>query len=171
VVAGIAGAAVSGRDHHYKIRTIWTGNRGTGTSGYRDFDRAHVVRIAGKPDLLMSSDANFRGDGARHNPEDLLVASLSSCHMLWYLHLAAAAGLVVVEYEDEAEGHMQLRADGGGAFVRATLRPRVAISGDFDAGRAAGLHHEAHEKCFVANSVNFPVDVEPEIVAAAAAGS
>jgi organic hydroperoxide reductase OsmC/OhrA len=170
VVAGLAGAAVSGRDHHYKIRTVWTGNRGTGTSGYRDYDRAHVARIAGKPDLLMSSDANFRGDGARHNPEDLLVASLSSCHMLWYLHVAAEAGLVVVEYEDEAQGHMQLRPDGGGAFVRVTLRPRVTISGNFDAGRAAGLHHEAHEKCFVANSVNFPVEVEPEIVAASFGG-
>jgi organic hydroperoxide reductase OsmC/OhrA len=161
---------VSGRDHHYKARTIWTGNRGTGTSGYRDYDRAHVVKIAGKPDILGSSDANFRGDGARHNPEDLLVASLSTCHMLWYLHLAADAGLIVTAYEDEAEGHMQLRADGGGAFVRATLRPRVTISGDFDAAAAAGLHHEAHEKCFVANSVNFPVYVEPEIVAASFGG-
>jgi organic hydroperoxide reductase OsmC/OhrA len=157
---------VSGRDHHYKIRTVWTGNRGTGTSGYRAYDRAHAVSIEGKPDLLMSSDANFRGDGTRHNPEDLLVASLSSCHMLWYLHMAADAGLVVTAYEDEAEGHMQLRPDGGGAFVRATLRPRVTIAGDFDAVLAAGLHHEAHEKCFVANSVNFPVEVEPEIVRA-----
>jgi organic hydroperoxide reductase OsmC/OhrA len=84
--------------------------------------------------------------------------------MLWYLHMAADAGLVVTEYEDEADGHMQLRRDGGGAFVRVTLRPRVTIAGDFDAKLAAGLHHEAHEKCFVANSVNFPVEVEPEIV-------
>jgi organic hydroperoxide reductase OsmC/OhrA len=160
---------VSGRDHRYKVRTVWTGNRGTGTSGYRDYDRAHVVKIDGKPDLLGSSDAKFRGDGTRHNPEDLLVAALSTCHMLWYLHLAAEAGLIVTEYEDEAEGHMQLRPDGGGAFVRATLRPRLTIAGNFDAGRAARLHHEAHEKCFVANSVNFPVEVEPEIAAAGAA--
>jgi organic hydroperoxide reductase OsmC/OhrA len=155
---------VSGRDHHYWVRTVWTGNRGTGTSGFRDYERAHVVKVDGKPDLLGSSDANFRGDSARHNPEDLLVASLSACHMLWYLHMAADAGLVVTDYEDEAEGHMRLRADGGGAFVRARLRPRVTIAGDFDANLAAGLHHEAHEKCFVANSVNFPVEVEPEIV-------
>jgi organic hydroperoxide reductase OsmC/OhrA len=160
---------VSGRDHHYMVRTVWTGNRGSGTSGYRDYDRAHVVKIEGKPDLLGSSDANFRGDATRHNPEDLLVASLSTCHMLWYLHMAADAGLIVTAYEDQAEGHMQLRADGGGAFVRVVLRPRVAISGDFDAGLAAGLHHEAHEKCFVANSVNFPVEVAPEIVAAGVA--
>jgi organic hydroperoxide reductase OsmC/OhrA len=158
---------MSGRDHHYRVRTVWTGNRGTGTSGYRDYDRAHVVRIDGKPDVLGSSDANFRGDGTRHNPEDLLVASLSTCHMLWYLHMAADAGLIVTEYEDAAEGHMQLRADGGGAFVGVRLRPRVTIAGEFDAELAAGLHHEAHEKCFVANSVNFPVEVEPEIVAAA----
>ena len=153
-----------GRDHHYRVRTVWTGNRGTGTSGYRDYDRAHVVKIDGKPDLLGSADANFRGDGTRHNPEDLLVASLSTCHMLWYLHMAADARLIVTGYEDEAEGHMQLRADGGGAFVRVTLRPRVTISGKFDAELAKGLHREAHEKCFVANSVNFPVEVEPEIV-------
>jgi organic hydroperoxide reductase OsmC/OhrA len=155
---------VSGRDHHYRVHTVWTGNRGTGTSGYRDYDRAHVVKVDGKPDLLGSSDANFLGDGTRHNPEDLLVASLSTCHMLWYLHLAADAGLVVTEYQDSAEGHMQLRRDGSGAFVRVTLRPRVGISGDFDAELAKGLHHEAHEKCFVANSVNFPIDIEPEIV-------
>jgi organic hydroperoxide reductase OsmC/OhrA len=157
---------VSGRDHHYKVRTVWTGNRGTGTSGYRAYDRAHVVKIDGKADILGSSDANFRGDGTRHNPEDMLVASLSTCHMLWYLHLAAEARLIVTAYEDEAEGHMQLKADGGGAFVRATLRPRVRIAGDCNAEHAAALHHEAHEKCFVANSVNFPVEVEPEIVPA-----
>jgi len=145
---------------------VWTGNRGTGTSGYRAYDRAHVVKIDGKPDILGSSDANFRGDGTRHNPEDMLVASLSTCHMLWYLHLAAEARLIVTAYEDEAEGHMQLKADGGGAFVRATLRPRVRIAGDFNAEQAAALHHEAQEKCFVANSVNFPVEVEPEIVPA-----
>lgn len=155
---------MSGRDHLYKVRTVWTGNRGSGTSGYRDYDRAHVMKAEGKPDILGSSDPNFRGDKTRHNPEDLLVASLSTCHMLWYLHLAAAAGLVVTAYEDEAEGHLQLRADGGGAFVSATLRPRVTIKGDFDRGRGEALHHEAHEKCFVANSVNFPVAVEPEIV-------
>ena len=123
------------------------------------------MKVEGKPDILGSSDPNFRGDKGRHNPEDLLVASLSTCHMLWYLHLAAAAGLVVTAYEDDAEGHMQLRADGGGAFVRAVLRPRVTFQGYFDAARAEALHHEAHEKCFVANSVNFPVAVEPEIVA------
>ena len=145
---------------------MWTDNRGTGTSGYRAYDRAHVVKIDGKPDILGSSDANFRGDGTRHNPEDMLVASLSTCHMLWYLHLAAEARLIVTAYEDEAEGHMQLKADGGGAFVCATLRPRVRIAGDFNAEHAAALHHEAHEKCFVANSVNFPVEVEPEIVPA-----
>ena len=145
---------------------MWTGNRGTGTSGYRAYDRAHVVKIDGKPDIHGSSDANFRGDGTRHNPEDMLVASLSTCHMLWYLHLAAEARLIVTAYEDEAEGHMQLKADGGGAFVRATLRPRVRIAGDFNAEHVAALHHEAHEKCFVANSVNFPVEVEPEIVPA-----
>jgi organic hydroperoxide reductase OsmC/OhrA len=155
---------VSGRDHHYTVHTIWTGNRGAGTSSYREYDRAHQVKVAGKPDLPMSSDANFLGDPKRHNPEDLLVASLSSCHMLWYLHLAAEAGFVVTEYEDRAEGHMQLRADGGGAFVRVTLRPRVKISGNFDASGATALHQKAHEQCFVANSVNFPVECEPEIV-------
>ncbi|GAC1335005.1 MAG: OsmC family protein [Beijerinckiaceae bacterium] len=157
---------MAGREHRYVVRTIWTGNRGTGTSGYRDYDRAHVVTAPGKPDLLMSSDPGFRGDATCYNPEDLLVASLSTCHMLWYLHLAAEAGLAVAAYEDDAEGYMRESAETGGAFVRVVLRPRVSITGNFAPPRAAALHHEAHRKCFVANSVNFPVECEPQIVAA-----
>lgn len=141
--------------HHYKVRVEWTGNRGTGTSGYRDYERNHSIGAAGKPEIPGSSDPAFRGDPARWNPEDLLVASASACHKLWYLHLCAEAGVVVTAYEDQAEGVMKDDADGG-RFERITLRPRVTIAAG-DPAVAAQLHHLAHEKCYIANSVNFPI--------------
>lgn len=153
------------KQHHYRTSLAWTAAAGATTS-YTAYSRDHVVRSAGrpdlpKPDLLMSSDPAFRGNAARHNPEDLLVASLSSCHMLWYLHLCAVAGIVVTEYADEAEGVMVEDANGG-RFERVTLHPRVTIAAG-DAVKAAALHHEAHRLCYVANSVNFPVDCEPAV--------
>jgi organic hydroperoxide reductase OsmC/OhrA len=151
---------MAGREHHYRTQVTWTGNRGVGTCGYRDYGRDHETTSGDKPMIAGSSDPNFRGDAARWNPEDLLVASLSACHQLWYLHLCSAAGIVVTAYEDKAEGVMTEGADGGGRFVSATLRPHARLAAGSDAERAAGLHHEAHEKCFIANSVNFPVAVE-----------
>ncbi|MBL8699665.1 MAG: OsmC family protein [Alphaproteobacteria bacterium] len=156
-----------GRTHRYPVTVVWTGDRGVGTASYRAYDRDHEIRIAGKPAIAGSSDPAYRGDAARHNPEDLLVASLSSCHMLWYLHLCAEAGVVVRAYTDEAEGTMVEDAVRGGWFTRVTLRPRVAIAAGSDTARALSLHAEAHAKCFVANSVNFPVDHEAIVVAAA----
>lgn len=154
------------KHHHYRTSLAWTASAGATTS-YAAYSRDHAVRIAGKPDLPMSSDPAFRGNAARHNPEELLVASLSSCHMLWYLHLCATAGIVVTDYADEAEGTMVEDANGG-RFERVVLRPRVTISAG-DAAKAAALHHEAHRLCYVANSVNFPVDCEPSIARAPAA--
>jgi len=154
------------REHLYSTTVEWTGNLGSGTSDYRAFSRDHEIAAAHKPSIPGSSDPTFRGDRARWNPEDLLLASLSTCHMLWYLHLAAAAGLTVTAYSDHAEGSMAEQPDGSGRFTRVVLRPAVTVSAGADTQRAAALHHTAHEKCFIANSVNFPVACEPKIVVA-----
>jgi len=150
----------AGREHHYRIRVRWTGNRGTGTSAYRAYGRDHVVEADGKPPIPGSSDPAFRGDPARWNPEDLLVASLSACHQLWYLHLCAEAGVRVVGYEDAAEGTMVEAADGGGRFTAVVLRPRAIVAPGTDLDEALRLHEAAHRLCFVARSVNFDVRCE-----------
>jgi organic hydroperoxide reductase OsmC/OhrA len=151
------------REHHYAATVRWTGNTGTGTSGYRAYARDHEIASEGKPVIPASSDPHFRGDRARWNPEELLVASLSACHQLWYLHLCADAGVVVTAYEDHPEGTMLEEADGGGRFTRVLLRPRVTITAASDAQRARSLHERAHALCFVARSVQFPVECEPAI--------
>ncbi len=152
------------KEHVYKVEMQWTGNTGHGTTDYRSYLRDHVIRVAGKPAIAGSSDPAFRGDPARHNPEELLVASLSTCHLLWYLHLCAVNKIVVLAYDDQALGRMVENADGSGQFGEVTLRPTVTISADSDAKRAVEMHHRAHEYCFVARSVSFPVRVEPTIV-------
>ncbi len=151
--------------HHYRVDVEWTGNRGTGTDGYRNYSRDHVIRIAGKPELAGSSDPTFRGDASRHNPEDMLVTALSTCHMLSYLHMATVAGVVVTAYTDAAEGTMATEGDGG-RFVEVVLRPVVTISAASDPARAEAVHDAAHHACFIANSVNFPVRCEPRTVVA-----
>jgi organic hydroperoxide reductase OsmC/OhrA len=158
----MAPSAARERVHRYEATVVWTGDEGVGTRDYTAYRRDHVIRFPGKPDLLGSSDVSFRGDPTRYNPDQLLVASLSACHMLWYLHLAAVGGVVVREYEDRADGTLSLDPDGGGRFTEAVLRPRVRIERG-DLARAHALHEDAHRKCFVANSVNFPVRVEPTI--------
>jgi organic hydroperoxide reductase OsmC/OhrA len=150
------------RTHRYAVRMEWSGNLGSGTSGYKDYARAHELVVPGKPPIPGSSDPAFRGDATRWNPEELLVASLSSCHMLWYLHLCATNGVVVTAYTDDAEGTMVETEDGGGRFATVRLRPRVTI-GSGSRSLAESLHHEAHAKCFVANSMNFPVECAPTI--------
>ena len=150
--------------HNYCVSIEWTGNRGDGTVHYSAYDRDHVISIEGKPDISASSDPAFRGNKARHNPEDLLVASLASCHMLWYLHLCADAGVVVLDYRDEATGHMERAADGRMRFTSVVLTPRVVIDARCSGEQAKVLHQAAHDACFIANSVNFPVTCEPQIV-------
>jgi organic hydroperoxide reductase OsmC/OhrA len=151
------------REHRYAVRVDWTGNLGTGTSGYRAYSRDHTIGAGAKPAIPGSSDPAFRGDPARWNPEDMLVASLSACHQLWYLHLCATAGIVVTAYADEAEGVMEEGPDGGGQFSSVVLRPRVTLAPGSDAAKALALHHDAAEKCFIARSVNFPVRHEPAV--------
>jgi organic hydroperoxide reductase OsmC/OhrA len=157
--------------HSYHVQTTWTGNRGDGTAGYRAYDRDHEITSAtpGEPrtpqPIAGSSDPAFRGDPARWNPEQLLTASLSQCHMLWYLHLCAVAGVVVTEYTDEADGTMLEAPDGGGRFTEVVLRPRVTVSSLDMLEQAVSLHEQASEKCFIANSMNFPVRHVPTVTA------
>jgi organic hydroperoxide reductase OsmC/OhrA len=154
------------RDFTEALMASWNGNLGTGTSGYRDYSRNYEIVSEGKPAIQGSADPAFRGDRSRWNPEELLVASLSACHKLWYLHLAAEAGIIVTAYADRAEGVMEVGRDGVGRFKSVVLHPTVTVAAGSDLGRARTLHKPAHEKCFIANSVNFPVECEPEIVAA-----
>ncbi len=154
--------------HGYGVRIVWTGNRGVGTRDYRAYGREHTITAADKPDIPGSSDPAFRGDAGRWNPEALMVASLSTCHQLWYLHLCSDAGVTIEAYEDEAEGVMVEDADGAGRFVGVTLRPKIRLAPGADVARAAALHPLAHEKCFIANSVNFPVAIEPTFETGAA---
>lgn len=149
------------KTHGYGIRVRWTGNRGTGTSSYRAYGREHSIEVDGKPALAASADPAFRGDTGRYNPEELLVAALSSCHMLWYLHLCATAGVTVTAYTDDAVATMVEDADGGGRFTEAVLRPRITIAAGADRERARALHEDAHRLCFIANSMNFPVRCDP----------
>lgn len=151
------------KQHSYKVQTDWTGNNGNGTKNYTSYLRDHVVVVDGKPPIPGSSDPSFRGDRSRYNPEELLVASLSSCHMLWYLHLCAVNHVTVIEYRDTASGLMSEHEDGSGEFVRVVLRPKVKIVAGDDRARALELHHEAHKLCFIARSVNFPVEIEAEV--------
>lgn len=150
------------KSHEYEVSVTWTGNTGSGTSSYRAYERAHEVAAAGKPPIAGSADPAFRGDPSRWNPEEMLVASLSQCHMLWFLHLCAVEKIVVTGYEDRARGTMTETPDGGGRFAEVVLRPRTTLADPAQAGRAAELHERANELCFIANSVNFPVRHEPE---------
>src|SRR5215831_14827316 len=152
------------KTHHYDVTVTWTGNTGTGTSGYREYERRHEISAsAQKPPIPGSSDPAFRGDPARWNPEELLVASLAACHKLWYLHLCAEAGIVVTAYVDHAEGVMEETGDGSGRFQSVILRPKVTVRSGSDLAKARALHDVAHSKCFIANSVNFPVNHVAEI--------
>jgi organic hydroperoxide reductase OsmC/OhrA len=145
------------KQHHYQLTTQWTGNTGTGTSGYTTYERSHTIAVNNKVVIESSSDPAFRGDNTKHNPEELLLASLSSCHMLWYLHLCAEAAIVVVDYIDNATGIMEETANGGGRFTAVTLNPIVTITETEAVQKANELHSKANELCFIANSVNFPV--------------
>ena len=152
-----------GRQHSYHVNVTWTGNTGSGTSNYRSYERSYDVSADGKPVIAGSSDPAFRGDRSRWNPEELLVAALSACHKLSYLHLCAVAGIVVLEYVDHAEGTMEELPEGSGRFTQVTLRPQVKIAAGVEARKAHDLHESAHAKCFIANSVNFPVICEPTV--------
>ncbi|MBS1563283.1 MAG: OsmC family protein [Bacteroidetes bacterium] len=147
--------------HHYQVDVTWTGNTGTGTATYRGYERSHTISVPGKPVIEGSSDPSFRGDPSRYNPEEMLVAALSTCHMLSYLHVCATAGIVVIDYVDKATGTMETTKDGGGHFTEVTLHPVVTITDASRIAEANELHHKAGKLCFIAASCNFPVAHEP----------
>jgi len=147
--------------HSYQASVIWTGAGETGTTSYTAYSRNHEIRFDGKPPLQGSADPAFRGDPARYNPEELLVAALAQCHMLWFLHLAASDGVVVHAYRDDPTGTMRVAAAGAGQFTEVVLRPQVAVEGEVTEEVLDALHARAGEHCFISRSVNFPVRAEP----------
>lgn len=151
---------IAKKTHGYRTSLRWNAHDGEGTTNYRSYSRNHVVSSGDKAPIAASSDPAFRGDATRYNPEELLVAALSSCHMLWYLHLCAVNGIVVTEYRDDASGEMRENDDGSGQFAKVVLRPVVTLREGSDEAKARELHHKAHEMCFIARSVNFPVEIE-----------
>ena len=151
------------KNHLYSLSISWTGNLGTGTSSYRAYSRDHVIRSEGKPTIPGSSDPAFRGDPGRYNPEELFVSTLSSCHMLWMLHLCASHQITVVAYDDQPEGLMIEREDGSGYFKEVVLRPRLSILEAEKEGQLSHLHEQAHKMCFIANSVKCEVKVIPTL--------
>ena len=146
--------------HRYSLDLEW---RGDNTRTYDNYTREHSIRISGKPDLIASADPMFRGDTALHNPEDLLLAALSGCHLLTYFSLCARARTNVIRYRDSVEGILLLTPDGGGHFTEVVLRPRVVVSDEAMIDRARQFHEEVHKYCFIARSVNFPVRCEATV--------
>jgi organic hydroperoxide reductase OsmC/OhrA len=147
--------------HIYQINVNWTGNIGNGTAGYNAYERAHTIKAKGKPLIHGSSDPAFRGDNKRYNPEELFVASISSCHMLWYLHLCAENGIVVLSYQDNAIENMAELEDGSGYFTEVVLYPEVMVQTVSMVAEEQKLHDMAHKLCFIANSCNFIIRHEP----------
>lgn len=145
------------KQHHYLTSLQWTGNKGNGTDTYRGYERSHLISVQGKPIIECSSDPSFRGDKSKYNPEEMFVASLSSCHMLWFLHLCTEASIIVLEYTDAAEGIMIETDNGNGKFSEVKLYPRVKLKEEWMILKTDALHHKANKFCFVANSCNFPV--------------
>lgn len=147
--------------HKYSSSIVWTGNLGKGTAGYRVYERTWDVAIPGKLPIHCSNDPLLGGDAAKMNPEDLLISALSACHMLWYLHYASDAGIVVTTYEDRPVGYGEVLKSGAGRFTAAVLRPRITVQSHTDLKVAKEIHHRIQEVCFVARSVNFPISYEP----------
>lgn len=150
--------------HEYTSRVVWTGNRGEGTKRYHGYDRTWDIQTPGKPVVHCSNDPLLGGDPELPNPEDLLLAAVSACHMLWYLHLASTAGIVVRAYADDPVALGETEPNGAGRFLNATLRPRIEVEVGADLEKAAALHHEVHRFCFIARSINFPIEYQPTFV-------
>ena len=153
--------------HDYTSHIVWTGNRGAGTADYRAYDRTWNIAVPGKPVIACSNDPLLGGDPGKMNPEDLLLSALSACHMLWYLHYASDAGIAVQAYEDSPQGRAEMGPGGAGRFTLVTLRPRITVPAGTDLAQAEAIHHRIHKVCFIARSVNFPVDYAPEFALSA----
>ena len=151
------------KTHNYNLTVNWTGNKGEGTNGYKSYERSYEVFVKGKEIINGSADPAFLGDVTKYNPEELLLASLSGCHMLWYLHLCAEAGVIVNSYTDAPKGTMTETENGGGRFDSVELYPTVIVLREDMVEAATQLHKKANELCFIANSVNFTVRHESVI--------
>jgi len=151
------------RVHEYATGLVWEGNRGTGTSDYAGYERRFRVMVEGKADVVGTADPAFRGDPHLHNPEELLLAAVASCHMLSYLALCSRNGVTVVRYADAAHGSLRVLPSGGGSFETITLRPRVTVAAGSDTVAAVALHERAHELCFIAGSCRFPIHCQAEV--------
>ena len=149
------------KEHNYKLAVKWTGNQGTGTSNYKKFERSYHIQIENKADIAGSSDPEFRGDRTKHNPEELLLAAVSSCHMLWYLHFCSENKIIVTDYIDNARAVMEETVSGNGKFTSITLCPTISLTENTMIEKATELHGKANEFCFVANSLNLKVSHEP----------
>ncbi|RAJ12115.1 OsmC family protein [Olleya aquimaris] len=146
------------KTHNYQSTITWTGNLGNGTANYKSYNRNHTITILDKDNpILASSDPAFLGDKTRYNPEELLLSSIASCHMLWFLHLCAVNNIIVTKYTDQAKGIMQENQDGSGQFTSVTLHPKVVVTHASMIQKANQLHHEANKMCFIARSCNFPI--------------
>jgi organic hydroperoxide reductase OsmC/OhrA len=152
------------KTHHYNLRIEWTGNLGTGTNSYRAYSRNHEIQATGKPHITGSADPAFRGDTNRYNPEELLLASLSSCHMLWFLHLCSVSNIIVTAYQDDPRATMIETPDGAGRFSEVCLQPLISLERPVEKAKLDALHEKAHRMCFIANSVNFPVRCEARLL-------
>jgi len=148
-----------GKEHSYQLLVEWTGNTGQGTTDYRSYERSHRITVPGKPDLQGSAEPLFRGDASKWNPEELLLASLSACHMLWYLHLCSVHKIIVTEYQDQPFALFEVEPSGDGKIKEATLHPKILITTAEKIEEAKRLHEEAHKKCFIAKAVNFPIKI------------
>ncbi len=147
--------------HQYNLKLKWTGSNGSGTSSYTAYERSHSIIKENKQDILCSSDPVFRGDKTKYNPEELFIAAISSCHMLWYLHLCADNGIVVTDYSDDPVGNLLESQDGSGHFTDVTLYPVVTVKQKSMIEKANALHEKANELCFIANSCNFKIHHKP----------
>jgi organic hydroperoxide reductase OsmC/OhrA len=152
------------KTHEFPTHISWTGNLGTGTSSYKAYERTWDMAIDGKATLHCSNDPILGGDPSKYNPEDMLIAALASCHMLWYLHLCSVAGVTVLAYEDDPIGIGESEPSGKGRFIEAVLRPKITITSESDPDKAVAIHDEIHNYCFIARSVNFPIRFEVEIL-------
>ncbi|CAL2102410.1 OsmC family peroxiredoxin [Tenacibaculum sp. 190130A14a] len=149
------------KDFNYTATVIWTGNNGKGTLNYNSYERSYTMNINNKPPILGSSDAAFKGDGTKHNPEELLITAIASCHMLWYLHLCSEENVIITAYQDGVSGVMKIDANGKGSFSKVILNPTVTVLEASMKEKAIALHQKANEYCFIANSVNFTIEHNP----------
>lgn len=147
--------------HSYTLELSWKGS----TDAPRNYDRSHTLKAEGKPEIAASADPSSLGDPKKWNPEEMLLGSLASCHMLWYLYLCSVSKIVVTSYRDLPTGSLEIDPEGKSRFTHAMLSPQVVITDSSRIEDAQALQQKAHEKCFIVNSVNFPVEVDTTVTA------